>query len=115
MARENSAHAPGNLINSDDSAIRQHVRMGEGKGAMAGGSFGVGPLPGTRRIPMNTHVPHDGMHLADHERANPPTLDMGKDNMGATAHSHHGPHGHQGKHHDHMPEGNRPHHVGHRR
>jgi hypothetical protein len=69
-------------------------------------------LPGTH-IAMNhgEHMPHDGVHLHDHHRSGPPSIDMGHDMMDATAHSHHGPHHHDHDMHEHAPEGHRPHHV----
>jgi len=93
---ESAAHAPGNEIRGEGGAIRQHQKMGRGEGVGGGGNFGVGPLPGTA-IARNhgAHVAHDGMTHADHERAGPPAIDMGGDNMGATHHSHHGPHHHR--------------------
>lgn len=107
---ENSSHAPGREISGEGSAVRQRHSMGEGHGAMSGDSFGVGSLPGSRTAGnMGAHMPHDGVHLHDHDRAGPPTIDQGAGNMGATAHSHHGPHHHRdatGK------RGTRPHHVG---
>jgi|HubBroStandDraft_1064217.scaffolds.fasta_scaffold02177_11 hypothetical protein len=111
---ESSAHAPGNLINSDDSGgIRQRARMGEGKGPVGASNFGVGPLPG-HAVAHNHggHMPHDGVHLGDHERAGPPALHMGDGNMHATAHSHHGPHHHNHDHHHLLDHDEvRPHHV----
>lgn len=92
---ENRSHAPGNEI-SGEGATRQRHMMGEGKGAMAGGNFGVGSLPGTH-IAQNhgAHVAHDGIHMDDGARSGPPSISMGKGMMDATAHSHHGPHGHK--------------------
>lgn len=114
MARENASHAPGNEIGRGDGGTRQHFHIGEGDGPMKGESFGVGPLPGTRRLPaMGDHVKHDGLMMADEHRAGPPPLHMGEGNMHATAHSHHGPHHHDHEHHHQAPEGPRPHHVGH--
>ena len=94
---ENRSHAPGNEISGGDGEVRQRNRMGTGGGAMKADSFGVGPIPGTH-ISMNhgEHMPHDGVHLADHKRSGPPSIDMGKGTMDATAHSHHGPHHHKG-------------------
>lgn len=61
---------------------------------------------------MGAHVAHDGMMLSESERAGPPTLHMGDDKMGATAHSHHGPHMHSHDAHHLAPKGMRPHHIG---
>lgn len=110
---ENASHAPGHEIGREDGAIRQRQRMGQGGGAMAGGNFGVGPLPGTH-ITHNQgeHMPHDAVMLHDQHRSNPPNMHMGDGNMHATAHSHHGPHHHDHEHHHKAPEGPRPHHVG---
>jgi hypothetical protein len=110
---ESAMHAPGHDIGKEDGAIRQRQRMGQGGGAMAGETFGVGPLPGTH-ITHNQgeHMPHDGVHLHDQDRAGPPPLYQGDDQMHATAHSHHGPHTHSQVHHHQVPKGTRPHHIG---
>lgn len=108
---ENSSHAPGHEISGEGGATRQRHRMGEG-GAPMGGNFGVMPFHEANRVggPMHgDHMEHDGVHLADHERANGPNMDQGKGQMTATRHSHHGPHQH---HHTEVPKGHRPHHVG---
>jgi hypothetical protein len=106
---ENSSHAPGREISGEGGAVRQRHRMGEGEGAMKGENFGVGSMPGTHIVGNHgDHMPHDGMHLADEHRSGPPALDQGKGMMGATAHSHHGPHHH---HSDKMSEETRPHHI----
>jgi hypothetical protein len=96
MAQENSSHAPGKSAGGMDlGETRQRHREGAGGGVMKGESFGVGPLPGTRTAQNHgEHMPHDGVHLEDGHRAGPPPIDMGKGNMAATAHSHHGPHHH---------------------
>jgi len=108
---ENASHAPG--TEAHETGIRQRQRMGRGEGPMAGGSFGVGSIPGTHVMHSHgEHMPHDGVHLADHERAGPPMLHQGKGNMHATAHSNHGPHHHPHEHVHKAPEGMRPHHVG---
>ena len=109
---ENSEHGPGNIPSEGKGMTRQRHMMGEGEGAMKGGDFGVGPVPGTHRMRgMGEHMPHDGVHLGDHERAGPPSLEMGEGRMHATAHSHHGPHHHH-EHPDHPHrEEVRPHHV----
>src|ERR1700741_2440303 len=44
---ENSSHAPGHEISGEGGSVRQRNRMGMGKGAMGGESFGIGSLPGT--------------------------------------------------------------------
>ena len=111
---ENSAHAPGKMPMGEGSGpTRQRHMMGEGKGAMRAGDFGVGPIPGTHTVGGHgDHMPHDGVMLHDEHRANPPNLHMGDEHMHATAHSHHGPHHHAHKHHHQAPEGHRPHHIG---
>lgn len=110
---ESAAHAPGHEITGEGGAIRQHQRMARGGGTMPGGDFGVGPLPGTHTTHNHgEHMPHDGVHLHDHHRSNPPAIHMGDGNMHATHHSHHGPHHHDHGHHHKHPEGTRPHHVG---
>lgn len=98
---ENSSHAPGSEIRGEGGAVRQRNRMGTGGGAMGGDNFGVqsmsaGNMAGGQN--HGSHVAHDGIHLGDHERSNPPGLKMGSGNMHATAHSHHGPHHHHSKH-----------------
>ena len=110
MASENAGHGPG--TEARDEGVRQRHGMGEGKGAMRAESFGVGAVPGTDRLRgMGEHMPHDGVHLGDHERSSPPPIDRGGDMMAAEANSDHGPH-HHGKEHDLAPKGKRPHHVG---
>ena len=107
---ESASHAPGHEITGEGGSVRQRHRMGEGHGAMKGESFGVGAIPGTH-IAMNhgSHMAHDGVMHADHERAGPPAIHMGEGMMHATAHSHHGPHHHkEPKHHR---EGAKHHHV----
>ena len=110
---ENSEHGPGNIPGKNEGGpTRQRHMMGEGEGGMKGGDFGVSMYPGRRTIGSHgDHMPHDGVHLGDHERAGPPALHMGDDKMHATAHSHHGPHHHDHEHHHRAPEGKRPHHV----
>ena len=109
---ENAGHAPGHEISGEGGATRQRHRMGEGRGAMPGENFGVGSLPGTH-ITHNQgdHMPHDGVHLADEHRSGPPGIHMGDGQMGATAHSHHGPHHHMHSHHERTSKETRPHHV----
>jgi len=110
---ESAGHAPGHEVGGEGGAVRQRHRMGEGGGAMTGENFGVGPIPGTH-ITHNqgAHMPHDGVMLHDHHRANPPMLHQGDDAMHATAHSHHGPHHHSHKHHELAPKETRHFHVG---
>lgn len=110
---ESASHAPGREISGEGGAVRQRNRMGTGHGAMHGESFGVGSLPGTRTTHnQGDHMPHDGVMLHDHHRANPPAIHQGDGNMHATAHSHHGPHHHDHDHHHREPKETRPHHVG---
>lgn len=92
---ESASHAPGHEISGEGDSVRQRNRMGTGKGAMDGGTFGVGDLPGTM-VARNhgSHMPHDGVHLKDEHRSGPPSISMGSDMMDATHHSHHGPHHH---------------------
>lgn len=93
---ESAGHGPGHEITGEGDSVRQRHRMGEGRGTMAGDSFGVGPLPGTRTAQNHgAHAGGDGKHLADNERSGPPGIKMGSGSMAATAHSHHGPHGHR--------------------
>ena len=114
MATESTAHAPGSDImtggGKKGGPTRQRHMMGSGEGVMKPETFGVGEYPGRRSIPMATGSTHDGAHLADHERANPPSINMGDGNMDATRHSHHGPHGHPHTIHR-KPEKRGPHHV----
>lgn len=108
---ESASHAPGREITGEGGATRQRHRMGEG-GAPMGGNFGVMAFPEANRSGgqnHGSHMPHDGVHLGDHERANPPNFPQGEGNMHATAHSHHGPHHHT---HTAVPSGHRPHHIG---
>ena len=114
MAGENASHAPGNEIRGEGGAIRQRQRMGQGKGVMSPSeTFGVGPIPGTHHLAGHgEHMPHDGVHLRDEHRSNPPGLHQGDGNMHATAHSHHGPHHHSHAVHHVAPEGMQHHHVG---
>jgi hypothetical protein len=94
---ENSSHAPGSLDSSKDNrAVRQRAQMAEGGVPMQGASFGVGPLPGTKRLPMNQGIKEG--HLKDGERAGGPSISMGEGSMDATRHSDHGPHGHTSRH-----------------
>lgn len=87
-------------IKGEGGAVRQRHGMGMGKGPMGGDNFGVGSLSSVQGSSQNhgSHMPHDGVHLGDHERSNPPGIKMGSGNMHATAHSHHGPHHHHSKH-----------------
>ena len=111
MASENAGHGPGTEVRGD--GIKQHQRMARGEGVMRAETFGVGPVPGTDRLPGHgAHMPHDGVHLADHERSSPPPIDRGEGMMAAEANSDHGPHHHDHKEHHLAPEGHRPHHVG---
>lgn len=114
---ESAGHAPGHEISGEGGATRQRHRMGEG-GAPMGGNFGVMPFHEANRTggkDHGSHMPHDGVHLADEHRSGPPAIHQGEGMMDATAHSHHGPH-HHGKEHHPAPKGNRPHHVsGHRK
>jgi hypothetical protein len=108
---ENRMHGPGTDISDGDGAVRQRHAMGEGKGPMAAGDFGVSPYPG--RVSgrgHGDHMPHDGVMLHDKHRMSPPGIERGGDMMAAEAHSDHGPH-HHGKEHK-AREGHRPHHVG---
>jgi hypothetical protein len=90
---ENSSHAPGTEIKVNDSAVRQRHGMASGDGAMGGGNFGVGSLPGTMTAGRHgSHMKSDGMTFGDSERAGPPPLKVGSGMMRATAHSNHGPH-----------------------
>ena len=110
---ENLSHAPGKEIGGGADGTRQRHRMGAGEGALPGGNFGVGPLPGTHALPSHgSHMPHDGVTLHDDHRSNPPNMHQGDGSMHATAHSHHGPHHHPHGHHHTAPEGTRPHHIG---
>ena len=98
---ENMSHAPGSEISGEGGAVRQRNRMGTGKGAMSGDTFGVQSMAAgnmTGGQGHGDHVAHDGIHLGDHERSGPPALDLGAGKMGATAHSHHGPHHHHSRH-----------------
>ena len=111
MATENAGHGPGTEPRGD--GIRQHQGMARGDGVMRAESFGVGPVPGTARLPGHgEHMPHDGVHLADHERSSPPPISRGDGMMSAEANSDHGPHHHDHEKHHLAPEGHRPHHVG---
>lgn len=94
---ENASHAPGSEI-SGNGGMRQRAGMGMGKGPM-GGDFGVqsmaeGNMSGGQN--HGAHMKHDGVHLGDGERSNPPGIKMGSGKMDATAHSNHGPHHHHG-------------------
>lgn len=110
---ENSSHAPGHEISGEGGSVRQRNRMGQGKGAMGGESFGIGSLPGTHVMQNHgEHMPHDGVHLHDEHRSGPPSIHMGDDNMHATHHSHHGPHHHPHEHMHTAPKGTRSHHIG---
>lgn len=114
---ESAAHAPGHEISGEGGSVRQRHRMGEG-GSPMGGNFGIDNFHTANKAggqSHGAHVAHDGMVLADHERAGPPALHQGAHMMHATAHSHHGPHHHSHAMHHHAPEGTRPHHVGHHR
>jgi hypothetical protein len=95
---ENMSHAPGSEISGEGGAVRQRNRMGMGKGAMSGAEhFGVQSMAEgnmTGGPGHGDHMPHDGVHLGDHERSGPPGISLGKGMMSATAHSHHGPHHH---------------------
>lgn len=93
MARENSSHAPGSQVIG--GGMRQRAAMAGGAGGEVGGNFGVGKLPGSKRIPMGGHE-REGAMMGDSKRANPPPIHMGEGSMHATAHSKHGPHGHRG-------------------
>jgi hypothetical protein len=86
---ENSSHAPG--MGSDFGGERQRHMMGEGKGPMSGGDFGIGATPGTRKIAGR---PASGSVLSDSERSAGPAIGMGRGKMAATAHSDHGEHRH---------------------
>lgn len=88
---ENSSHAPGHEIEMGGSGVRQRNAMGSGDGAMGGGNFGVGKLPGTMTAGKHGGK-SDNMMLGDGARSNPPGLDMGSGMMKATANSKHGPH-----------------------
>jgi hypothetical protein len=96
---ENASHAPGSEISGMGGAVRQRNSMGMGKAPM-GGDFGVATLAEANKSGgqnHGAHVKHDGIHLGDGERSNPPPISMGKGMMSATAHSHHGPHHHHGR------------------
>ena len=112
MATENSAHAPGTDImrGGKGGPVRQRAMMGSGKGVMGAETFGVGKLPGSAFTPMARGAAHDGALLADHQRSNPPGINMGDGSMDATRHSHHGPHGHEHGMHR-AAEKPAPHHV----
>lgn len=69
--------------------VRQRHAMGEGKGPMKSGDFGVSELPG--RGAIKGDAPNARI-LSDKERCGPPPIGTGKDRMHATAHSNHGPH-----------------------
>ena len=87
---ENSSHGPGS--GTDFAGERQRHMMGENKGVMRGGDFGIAPLPGHRRIEGEAI---NGKELSDKERGTPPHVNVGKNRMPATAACDHGPHGHQ--------------------
>jgi hypothetical protein len=107
---ENSSHAPGTEARGESGPTRQRHMMGKGESPMAGGSFGVGSLPGSRSAQNHgSAAPHDGVMLHDDHRSGPPGIDQGAGNMRATAHSKHGPHDYDDVK---MPSGTRGHHVG---
>lgn len=89
---ENSSHAPGSNIGSNDGGVRQRKGMAGGGSAMAGGSFGIDSLPGTRTAGNHGRGRDDGARLGDGERAGGPSIAMGKGQMSATRHSDHGAH-----------------------
>lgn len=95
MPPESAGHAPGHDISGEGGSTRQRHQMGEG-GSPMGGDFGVEKLSQTNGALMShgSHVPHDGIHLRDEERAGPPGIKQGSSSMRATAHSYHGPHMH---------------------
>lgn len=103
---EGSSHAPESK--ADFSGERQRHMMGEGKGGMKGGDFGVGTYPGEKVIKGEQHAAE---MLSDSERAVGPSVHLGKHKMHATAVPDHGPHHHPQATHDHMPSGKRAHHV----
>ena len=108
---ENVEHGPGRI--PVEHGERQRHQMGEGRGPMKGGDFGVSTYPGRETVGGHgDHMHHDAIVLSDSQRAGPPGLHMGDGSMAATAHSRHGPHGHDHGHHHVAPEGHRPHHVG---
>lgn len=81
---------------ADMDLVPERKRLGMG-GDLPSGNFGVESLPGTSKVRGHgDHMPHDGYHLGDDERAGGPMIDMGKSSMGATRHSNHGPHHHDG-------------------
>jgi hypothetical protein len=93
--------------------LRQHQAMARGDKIAGGGDFGVEPLSRvTGGIP---HPDRDaattGKMLADSERAGPPRINRGPGQMGATAHSDHGPH-HASPEQSKPMRGREPHHVG---
>ena len=109
MAKESRSHAPGS--EAHDGGMRQHQSMAQGRGIGERDNFGVGPIPGLKRIEHPDGPPSAKM-LSDSERAGPPNFKTGSSEMHATHHSDHGPHLHpHAIHHAHMPKGNRPHHV----
>jgi hypothetical protein len=91
MASESRSHAPGREVSGD--GVSQHKMMASGHGAMPGGNFGVGPLPGTRRIPHPEGPPSAKM-LSDSERAGPPAFKISENHMHASHNPLHGPHHH---------------------
>ena len=74
---ENASHGPGS--DSDYAGERQRHMMGEGKGAMPGGTFGIGSLPGTRKV---DHGEPNAKMIPDSERVPPVVNHVGACRMG---------------------------------
>lgn len=106
---ESRSHAPGHEIG--EAPENQHKMMASTGKVMPGGSFGVGPIPGTAAIKSKGYP--NGTMLSEAERAAPGGMKLSSQHMHATVNPLHGPHGHDQKVHRGMvPKGKRPHHVG---
>lgn len=73
--------------------IKQHQKMARSGEPYAAESFGVGPLPGTAKIPGDTAVM--GKELSESDRAVGDLVHMGSTHMGASRNPDHGPHKHR--------------------
>ena len=87
---EGSSHAPESK--SDFAGERQRHQMGENRGVMKGGDFGVGEYPGRAKI---SHAEPNAKMLTDAERGCAPCVHMGANKMAAAAMPDHGPHHHR--------------------
>lgn len=79
------------MANGNGNGMRQHQDMARGGSPKSGGNFGCESFSSMNDGGHNMGSSETGT-LGDGQRAGPPHISRGGGQMGATAHSDHGPH-----------------------